>query len=151
MPTTDFRFRTTVTTENVHEPETFVQVLRPQFLNGFLVLESIWDTYLIRADQIREIRITEDPMALNYDAVTYAEEIKKKREARDNTKRDLVVSKVHDAINALEEYVDLPDQDDQAIHDAIRVLEGKNFSITRVGDVDENGECRWRIIPKVRR
>lgn len=137
--------RVHITTENDPEPEGFGNVAPPTFQNGFLVLEGFWDTYLIRSDLIREIRIVdeENQMPLNYTADEYEAELEKRKSAGEDSKRDSAVALVIDAINAVEKTVDLPDgSDTEAVN---KVLASSRFEVIRTGDVDENGNCKHRI------
>jgi hypothetical protein len=49
------------------------------------------------------------------------------------------------AINGHIDTVDLPDDDDLSIAKATAYVEANGFGIARIGDKDENGNCKYRI------
>ena len=52
------------------------------------------------------------------------------------------------AINNHQDTVDLPDDDDLSIAKSNAYVEANGFAITRIGDQDENGKCKYRIYTK---
>lgn len=52
------RYKITVVTDNVNEPESFAAV-QYDFFDGFFRVQGVWDTHIIRCSLIREIRIVE--------------------------------------------------------------------------------------------
>ena len=139
------RGRVTVTTENVHEPETFVQVA-PRFEEGFLVLEGLWDTYFVRQNLIREIRFVEEDYSLtiNYTPAEWRAEVNKKKRADEDTKVDAVESAIVAKINSGDEKVEV-DDDGVLIEKANERLKAKGFRVKRITDQDEDGKVTLLI------